>query len=71
VNYVTFQGTMVAETCAVCTQPAKQRCGGCHVTYYCCRDHQRLDWKRHRNQCKPFKISSTCNCTPRSTVPSG
>lgn len=48
---------MVAETCAVCTQPAKQRCGGCHVTYYCCRDHQRVDWKGHRSQCKPFKVA--------------
>ncbi|KAJ4438510.1 hypothetical protein ANN_14455 [Periplaneta americana] len=46
---------MGAETCAVCRQPAQQRCGGCHVTYYCCRDHQRLDWKGHRERCKPFK----------------
>ncbi|KAJ9593991.1 hypothetical protein L9F63_014586, partial [Diploptera punctata] len=48
---------MGAEYCAVCTQPAKQRCGGCHVIYYCSRDHQRLDWKGHRNRCKPFKIA--------------
>ncbi|XP_069705567.1 SET domain-containing protein SmydA-8 [Periplaneta americana] len=48
---------MGAETCAVCRQPAQQRCGGCHVTYYCCRDHQRLDWKGHRDRCKPFKVA--------------
>ncbi|XP_063227189.1 SET domain-containing protein SmydA-8-like isoform X2 [Bacillus rossius redtenbacheri] len=49
---------MGVETCAVCTQPANQRCGACHVTYYCSRDHQRTDWKAHRQQCKPlcFKV---------------
>ncbi|XP_021915499.1 protein msta isoform X2 [Zootermopsis nevadensis] len=48
---------MGPKTCAVCTEPANQRCGGCHVIYYCCRDHQRLDWKGHRSRCKPFKVA--------------
>ena len=59
-HHVTFQDTMVDETCALCKQPAKQRCGGCQVTYYCSRDHQRLDWKTHRSRCKPFKVRSVC-----------
>nr|CAD7257053.1 unnamed protein product [Timema shepardi] len=48
-------GQMEVEACAVCMQPANQRCSGCHVIYYCSRDHQKSDWKLHRGKCVPFK----------------
>nr|CAD7397271.1 unnamed protein product [Timema cristinae] len=51
-----FQDQMEVEACAVCMQPANQRCSGCHVIYYCSRDHQKSDWKLHRGKCVPFKV---------------
>ncbi|XP_055598472.1 SET domain-containing protein SmydA-8-like [Uranotaenia lowii] len=44
--------------CPVCNQPAKKRCSGCSSAYYCSVDHQRQDWKHHKNVCHPFKICS-------------
>lgn len=29
-----------------------QLCGGCKVTWYCSREHQKYDWKYHRDKCK-------------------
>nr|CAD7592758.1 unnamed protein product [Timema genevievae] len=49
-------GQMEVEACAVCMRPANQRCSGCHVIYYCSRDHQKSDWKLHRGKCVPFKV---------------
>ncbi|EAT46912.1 AAEL001936-PA [Aedes aegypti] len=44
--------------CPVCNQPAKKRCSGCSAAYYCSVEHQRQDWKNHKNVCHPFKICS-------------
>lgn len=44
--------------CPVCNQSAKKRCSGCSVAYYCSVEHQRQDWKHHKNVCHPFKICS-------------
>ena len=27
-------------------------CGGCHETWYCSKDHQRVDWNLHKRQCR-------------------
>uniref|UniRef100_A0A0K2TV79 Protein msta n=2 Tax=Lepeophtheirus salmonis TaxID=72036 RepID=A0A0K2TV79_LEPSM len=45
-------------TCAYCQIQANQRCTGCHVTFYCSREHQKLHWKKHKNRCCSYKI---CN----------
>lgn len=37
--------------CRVCGEYASRRCGSCRQTAYCCREHQREDWPRHRFQC--------------------
>ncbi|XP_072400359.1 SET domain-containing protein SmydA-8 isoform X1 [Diabrotica undecimpunctata] len=42
--------------CQVCQKPADQRCGGCHSVHYCCKEHQKNDWKQHKKHCKPFKV---------------
>ena len=31
-----------------------QQCSGCKIFKYCCRDHQRQDWKFHKPWCKAF-----------------
>ena len=43
-------------SCAVCSSPATQICGGCGDVYYCSREHQRKHWAVHKTQCKPYKI---------------
>ena len=42
--------------CAQCGCAANQRCTGCHVTFYCSRDHQKLHWKVHKSQCCAYKV---------------
>lgn len=38
--------------CAVCEKTDKlQRCSRCKAVFYCTREHQRRDWKRHREFC--------------------
>ncbi|ESO85435.1 hypothetical protein LOTGIDRAFT_107905 [Lottia gigantea] len=27
-------------------------CGGCRDTWYCCKEHQKADWKKHKGSCK-------------------
>ena len=29
-----------------------KRCGSCRLVYYCCREHQKVDWKSHKDTCK-------------------
>ena len=43
--------------CAYCHVQANQRCTGCHETFYCSREHQKLHWRKHKNQCCAFKVS--------------
>jgi SMC interacting uncharacterized protein involved in chromosome segregation len=45
----------MAETslpCAVCAKEAPMRCGGCKRAFYCCKEHQKQDWKLHKKLCK-------------------
>mmetsp|Transcript_15324 Transcript_15324/g.44341 ORF Transcript_15324/g.44341 Transcript_15324/m.44341 type:complete len:144 (-) Transcript_15324:398-829(-) len=41
--------------CAVCSEPAPKRCNDCKAVYYCSREHQIEDWKRHKKACKAAK----------------
>jgi len=49
--------------CANCHVPANQRCTGCHETFYCSRECQKLHWKKHKNQCCAFKVCSSSDQT--------
>ena len=47
--------------CAVCDKTDKlSRCSRCNVVFYCTKEHQRRDWKRHREFCATH---------PAATVP--
>jgi len=45
--------------CAMCGCAANQRCTGCHVTFYCSREHQKQHWKVHKSQCCAYKVCSS------------
>jgi hypothetical protein len=36
------------QACAVCQQVATQRCSRCKQTWYCSTEHQKQDWKKHK-----------------------
>ncbi|XP_054155845.1 egl nine homolog 1-like isoform X2 [Oppia nitens] len=39
--------------CSVCSSSASLKCcSRCRSVYYCSREHQQLDWKRHRDHCR-------------------
>lgn len=42
--------------CAVCGVSAKLFCSACKSVKYCGADHQRQHWKKHKIDCRPFKI---------------
>jgi hypothetical protein len=44
--------------CALCGQPAQYHCTKCTNTYYCCREHQKQDWKIHKKVCASPNLSS-------------
>ncbi|XP_044738752.1 SET domain-containing protein SmydA-8-like [Chrysoperla carnea] len=44
--------------CSVCKQPAVLKCSLCKDIAYCCKDHQKKDWKSHKNLCRPFEIKT-------------
>lgn len=56
--------------CAVCKRSDKLlRCSRCKVTVYCTKEHQRIDWKRHKQFCA-VKIVPTPE-QEKSSQPSG
>lgn len=48
---------MASEVCAICSKPASKKCGACHLVFYCSRDHQKQDWKKHKISCCSFKLA--------------
>ena len=61
VEYVsrTFEATLrnrmgmpafVTHQCTLCRQIAGKKCGAC-ASYYCSKECQRKDWKRHKTEC--------------------
>ena len=46
----------MAAKCAHCGAAAEQRCAGCSVPFYCGRQCQKADWKKHRPLCQPLAV---------------
>mmetsp|Transcript_1043 Transcript_1043/g.2033 ORF Transcript_1043/g.2033 Transcript_1043/m.2033 type:complete len:465 (-) Transcript_1043:39-1433(-) len=44
--------------CRVCGVKSAERCGRCHMAYYCCRQHQTAHWKAdHKYTCTPVNAN--------------
>ena len=41
---------LVTQQCTLCRQIAGKKCGAC-ASYYCSKECQRKDWKRHKTEC--------------------
>ena len=42
--------------CAFCNKTAERKCVGCLKVHYCNKEHQKLDWKNHGNNCSVLKL---------------
>ncbi|KAK4326381.1 hypothetical protein Pmani_003097 [Petrolisthes manimaculis] len=42
--------------CGQCGGCASLRCGGCGLVHYCSKDHQKLHWSTHKEECWPVRI---------------
>ncbi|CAL7948723.1 unnamed protein product [Xylocopa violacea] len=43
--------------CAICGKNTIRKCSACENVYYCSKQHQKKDWKKHAKICKPFKLA--------------
>mmetsp|Transcript_4089 Transcript_4089/g.9504 ORF Transcript_4089/g.9504 Transcript_4089/m.9504 type:complete len:269 (-) Transcript_4089:87-893(-) len=60
---VTLARDEVDVLCKVCSKAATQRCLRCKAAWYCCRECQSKDWKKHKKECKEIVVD-----TPSATA---
>lgn len=53
-SYTGLIGIMVGR-CGHCGAKASLRCSSCLVVYYCCHDHQKAHFPKHKSGCKAIK----------------
>ena len=41
--------------CSDCGKDGAKKCGACGEAYYCSRQCQRRDWKKHKAECQKFQ----------------
>lgn len=52
------------KTCQVCGILAPSHCAKCKQVNYCCREHQKIDWKeKHKLECGSEKVLENCTLT--------
>lgn len=44
------------QACTVCSAPTTNKCSSCKSVSYCSKDHQKEDWKNHKDFCRPFEV---------------
>jgi len=49
-----FDDFLEEPICNVCGDKATQRCSRCKQVWYCCRECQLKDWKKHKPMCEVF-----------------
>jgi len=54
--------------CEVCGQEGGFLCGRCQLVTYCCEDHQRLAWKKHRRPCKEVAAARALDTAVRARL---
>ena len=42
--------------CFVCGTKAPHQCTGCYAVNYCSKEHQLENWKKHKLNCRPFRV---------------
>ena len=57
-NYFFRDQEYYCTTCEACGLKASMKCSACKKVSYCCKEHQVLDWKRHKSVCKGLCNSS-------------
>lgn len=58
--------------CTVCgLDDQLLRCSRCKLVYYCSKEHQRLDWKKHKISCCQLKTTSADDNGSPTTVTNG
>ncbi|KZV75639.1 hypothetical protein PENSPDRAFT_624002 [Peniophora sp. CONT] len=55
--------------CVVCAHPAKRRCRGCQKAHYCCSQHQKSAWPKHKQLCELYQAAAQASGSmpPRNT----
>lgn len=48
------------DNCYVCGKLSSTKCSNCTKVFYCSVEHQRRDWKRHKQNCHSFSVSRCC-----------
>lgn len=69
-NKPLIQGRPLRVCAVCCAKVSLTVCTGCFFVYYCCKEHQSLNWELHRPICKQIREKSTVTCAtckePRS-----
>lgn len=57
--YTTLEDKLQCKVCKCTTTPSGKKvmkCTRCNLVYYCCQEHQREDWSRHKRTCGTFQL---------------
>jgi len=48
---------VAAQSCLVCGAPSTSRCASCKTASYCSKEHQKRDWRSHKEYCLKIKAA--------------